>query len=129
MKLIDAYNQKLSWDLFNFVISSTTLLRQIFLRKGDIIKYHISYSLWSNLKAELATVDDISSWYLGNGDSISLWFDNWCGTLLHINMDDPFSIVDQKVSNIVDNGRWDFLKSSIHSFLYSLVDSLLSYSF
>ncbi|XP_058776939.1 uncharacterized protein LOC131651284 [Vicia villosa] len=66
----------------------TTVLRLRVQRKGSFIKHHIYSSLWSSLKAKLATVVDNSSWCLGNGASINLWFDNWCGMPFHLDMSD-----------------------------------------
>lgn len=104
VKLNEAFNLKIAWDFLIFSESWAVLLRSRILRKGKFIKHHIFSSIWSSLKYELQTILDNFAWCLDNGESISLWFDNWCSDPFYLEVDDMNGLVDRKVSNIIVNG-------------------------
>ncbi|XP_058783723.1 uncharacterized protein LOC131658448 [Vicia villosa] len=55
-------------------------------------------------------MENNTSWIMGCGTSISLWYDAWCGSPLHTELAYAAAIIDQKVSSIITDGRWDFSK-------------------
>lgn len=112
VKMNDAFNLKLAWDLVNSSDSWALLLRKRTLRKGKFIQHHIFSSLWSSLKYELNTDMDNSSRCFGNGESISLWYDNWYGDPFNLEADDLNGLIDHKVSEILVNCEWNFSKSA-----------------
>ncbi|XP_058746496.1 uncharacterized protein LOC131619414 [Vicia villosa] len=125
IKVNETFNLKLAWDFLTSTEPWAVLLRERVLRKGSYIKHHISFSLWSSLKHDLATIVDNSSWNLGNVEAISLWFDRWCGEPLHLEVVDPSCLVDQTISSIISNGRWDFDKA-ISPILLALCTRILA---
>ncbi|XP_058784485.1 uncharacterized protein LOC131659290 [Vicia villosa] len=78
VKLNEAFNLQLAWNLVTSSDPWVLLLRKRTLRK----------------------------------ESISFWYDNWCGDPFHLEVDDPNGLIDQKVSEIFVNGDWDFSKSA-----------------
>ncbi|XP_058775306.1 uncharacterized protein LOC131649564 [Vicia villosa] len=106
-----AFKLKLAWDFFQSNSSWTVLLRQRVFHKGKIISHHIFSSIWSSLKSEMHNIEENFSWCLGDGATIMLWSDKWCGESLQLGMDDPSAIVDQPVRSLIVNGCWDFTKS------------------
>ncbi|XP_058776768.1 uncharacterized protein LOC131651114 [Vicia villosa] len=96
VKLNEASNLKLAWDLLSSSDSWAILMRQRVMRKHKIINHHIFSSIWSSVKSEMPSVLANSSWCLGNGKDISLWYANWCGAPLFSSFTDPTSIKDQK---------------------------------
>lgn len=60
----------------------------------------------------MSNVIDNSSWCLGDGTFISLWFDNWCGYPLCLDDDASISLDDQTINEIMVNAHCDFAKSS-----------------
>ncbi|XP_058755290.1 uncharacterized protein LOC131628440 [Vicia villosa] len=111
VKLNEASNLKLAWDLLSSSDSWAILMRQRVMRKHKIINHYIFSSIWSSVKSEMPSVLANSSWCLGNGKDISSWYDNWCGAPLFSSFTDLTSIKDQNVSSIIVNGNWDFSKA------------------
>ncbi|KAI5393298.1 hypothetical protein KIW84_060425 [Lathyrus oleraceus] len=111
-KLNEASGLKLARDTLNYANNWASLLREIVIRNNKSITYHVFSSIWSNTKLELNNVLDNSSWCLGDGKSISLWFDNWCGSPLFMD-GDALSLIEDYTTNIIMvNVHWDFSKSS-----------------
>ncbi|XP_058763321.1 uncharacterized protein LOC131636708 [Vicia villosa] len=69
------------------------LLRQRVFRKQKIIKHHIFSSIWSSIKSEIPTVENNTSCPLNN------------------EVVDAAVIVDQTVSSIITDAKWDFSKA------------------
>ncbi|XP_058775252.1 uncharacterized protein LOC131649507 [Vicia villosa] len=110
ISLNDAYNLKMAWDLHNSVEPWAHFLRQRVFRKQNIIKHHIFSSIWASIKPEMPTMENNTSWLLGCGSKISLWYDAWCGSPLSNDLVDAAGIVDQIVRSIITDGKWDFSK-------------------
>ncbi|XP_058764477.1 uncharacterized protein LOC131637902 [Vicia villosa] len=57
---------------------------------------------------------DNSTCVLGNGSSISLWSDRWCGSPLFLHSDAPVLFEEHSVDRLLINGSWDFSRSATY---------------
>jgi hypothetical protein len=109
IKLNEASNLKLCWDLLHSEASWVKVLTDRVLGNGKPINHHISSSLWSSIKSEFNVIMDNSSWQLGSGQNILLWEDAWCGEplkdRLHIN-ETLFRELPGKVCDLIHNRSW-----------------------
>lgn len=90
-----ATNLKPTWDFLNLEEHWTILVRSWIMRKNKLIKHHILSSIWSNIKVEIPIISDNSSWIIGNGNSISFWFDSWYGDPLHLEVFNSWRVISQ----------------------------------
>lgn len=51
VRLNEATNIKLGWDMMNNIESWDTLLKNRIMRTNDVIKYHIFSTIWTGIKA------------------------------------------------------------------------------
>jgi len=79
VKLNEANNLKLSWEMLNSKQPWAISLKDKVIKKRSPITYHVSSSIWSSIKSEYPIILENSSWLLGNGENINFWSDNWCG--------------------------------------------------
>jgi hypothetical protein len=107
--LNDAANLKLCWDLLNSGEDWAMILKSRALRNGIMVKHHIFSSLWSSIKQEVHVIISNASWKVGNGQSINLWMDAWCGNSLAETLNIHTSVLiwlPKKVSDIIHNQHW-----------------------
>lgn len=111
--LNEATNLKLCWDMMISDESYAIILKCRTLRRFDMIKHHIFFSVWQGIKSEYNLLTSKTSWIIGHGSSISFWTESWCGapliletsiSFLHNKDIDPFA----KISDILLNGQWHF---------------------
>lgn len=79
ISLNEAYNLKLCWDMMQSNEDWAKILKCRAIKGNKAIRYHISSSIWSSIKAEFPKVIENSYWLLGNGKDINFWKDAWCG--------------------------------------------------
>lgn len=113
-KLNEDFKLKLAWELVNFDSNWTVLLCNRVTRKNNFITHHIFSSIWSSVKQEMNNVLENFSWYLGNGRSISLSFNYWCGFPSFLHSDALDLIEDHLVNLLLVNSSWDFYGSAIN---------------
>ena len=108
-KINEASNLKLCWEMMHSDNLWATFLRSRVKRGNKFIGYHIFSSLWSGIKSQAHTINEISMWLLGDGESINFWNYNWCGTPLV----DLFNIPSQlhinlhsTVSQYIHSSQW-----------------------
>ncbi|GAU44836.1 hypothetical protein TSUD_280370 [Trifolium subterraneum] len=85
------------------------ILKSRALRNGIMVKHHIFSSLWSSIKQEVHVIISNASWKVGNGQSINLWMDAWCGNSLAETLNIHTSVLiwlPKKVSDIIHNQHW-----------------------
>lgn len=82
IKINEASNLKLCWNLLNYDEMWAVILRNRVLRDRRHIAHHVSSSIWSSVKSEYTTILENSTFLLGNGENIKFWTDSWCGPLL-----------------------------------------------
>ncbi|KAI5399067.1 hypothetical protein KIW84_064436 [Lathyrus oleraceus] len=76
--LNEASNLKLAWELMYSNDDWACILRDKVIISNGVIKYGISASIWQGIKAEIITIQEHSSWRLGDGASVNFWKDrNW----------------------------------------------------
>ncbi|XP_058761813.1 uncharacterized protein LOC131635226 [Vicia villosa] len=110
VKLNEAANLKLCWDLSNSKEQWACLLKARVLRDGKEISYHIFPSLWSSMRASLKDVKGNSSWLIGNGNRIKFWSDNWNGSAVLESLNatggsHPF--LKDKAAAYIQNCKWN----------------------
>lgn len=79
IKLNEATNLKMCWDLLKSKEQWAHLLRSRVLRNSNCIRHHIFSSIWSGIKHEYSMIKENTSWIVGNGEIINFWLDAWCG--------------------------------------------------
>lgn len=79
IKINEASNLKLCWNLLNSDEMWAVILKNRVLRYRRHIVHHVSSSIWSNVKSEYTTFHENSTCLLGNGENIKFWTDSWCG--------------------------------------------------
>ncbi|PNX56603.1 ribonuclease H, partial [Trifolium pratense] len=122
ISLNEASNLRLCWELIHSEASWAKILCDRVLRNGKTITHHISSSLWSSIKLEYMVIMENSSWQIGNGKSIQLWEDSWCGAPLKETLDISENVLKwlpSKVSDIIVN-----YTLSLPQFLVDLFPSL-----
>lgn len=67
VRLNEAFNLKLSWDLLNNNESCAILLRNRIFKGVGLIRYHIFSTLWTDIIAEYSDMWNNSSWSIGSG--------------------------------------------------------------
>jgi hypothetical protein len=104
-----ATNLKLCWDLMHSDEDWAKILRSRVLRNGKAINYHVYSSIWSSVKHEVQVISDNSCWKVGNGQSINLWTDSWCGEPLASSQNIHPNVLfwlPSKVSDFIQNQTW-----------------------
>ncbi|PNY16683.1 reverse transcriptase [Trifolium pratense] len=73
---------------------------------GVPVARYIRSSVWPGIKPHIATVNQQTRWFIGSGDNILFWSDNWLGNylieLLHI----PQSLQGTVRSFTHNNNSW-----------------------
>lgn len=80
LKLNEETNLKLVWDLLTRKEDWENILKGRVFKSYGLIKHHIFSSLSSSVKLELCIVNMHSCGSLGNGKSIMVCQDVWCGS-------------------------------------------------
>lgn len=109
IKLNEATNLKMCWDLIQSKEDWAILLRSRVLRQSKCIKHHVFSSIWSGTKNEYQVIRDNSRWIVGNGETINLWLDDWCGESLIQSFNLQPTQVSQfpmKLCNYIQNFHW-----------------------
>jgi len=78
--LNEATNLKQCWNIMQSEENWARILRSIFIRDNRCITHHISSSLWSSIKSEFRTVQENTTWFVGNGENTTaglLWMRSW----------------------------------------------------
>jgi ribonuclease HI len=110
IKLNEATNLKLGWDLLHSDSSWAKLLRARALRNGRPILHHIFSSLWAGVKTEYSNIKSNSVWIIGDGSSISFWHDNWSGSPLTSKLAIPDQVsgsLQATVRDFIFNNKWN----------------------
>ncbi|KAI5412083.1 hypothetical protein KIW84_056950 [Lathyrus oleraceus] len=87
-----AFNMKLCWDLPNSSESWALMLKSRLLRDGIPFKYHITSSIWSNIKSEVEGVSNNTRIILSDGRNTNFLLDHWCDPHLISRIQDPEDI-------------------------------------
>lgn len=107
IKLNEATNLKMCWDLLRSKEQWAHLLRSRVLRTSTCIRHHIFSSIWSGIKQEYYVIKENSSWIVGNGETINFWLDDWCGAPLSLNLHShQISDFPRKLCNYIQHFRW-----------------------
>lgn len=113
MRLNDAHNLQLDWDLFSSSDSWVIILwNRIFKSKGTI-KYHIFSIIWTRVKSEFSNIISNTSLIIGSDKDLRFWLDNWCGQPLINYSSLEFLaykdiIPNNKVSDFIFYSNWNF---------------------
>ncbi|CAJ2642122.1 unnamed protein product [Trifolium pratense] len=110
LRLNEAANLKLCWDLLLSKEDWAIILKKRVLRNGNVINHHVFSSIWSSVKTEFSTVMNNSSWKVGTGQNINLWLDSWCGGTLAqtLNVNQNVLVwLPSKVSDIIHDQKWN----------------------
>lgn len=78
VRLNEAKNLRLMWNLRTSKESWKILLKNRFIKRNKIIKYHIYSTIWTCIKSAFAILDNNSNWFIGNCKDIRFWSDSWC---------------------------------------------------
>jgi len=110
VRLNEAFNLKLGWDMLHSNEEWANILRSRAIKRRKPINHHIFSSLWNGIKHELPVITENSTWLIGNGKNVNFWYDNWCGDSLQ----NTFNLSDteannypQSVSNFITNSHWN----------------------
>jgi hypothetical protein len=79
VKLNEASNLKMCWNLANSDENWAIALRSKTIREGKIINLHIFSSLWSSVKSEYPSILENSLSLIGDGKHTNFWTDRWGG--------------------------------------------------
>lgn len=113
IRLNEATNLKLGWDLLNNNDSWATLLKNRVLRSHGWINYHIFSTIWTSMKSLFLTIHLNFSWSLESGRLIKFWKDSWCGLplLSHTSQDflhDKDINANVVIVDLIFNRQWSF---------------------
>ena len=107
----DSLMLKFAWELLSMDCQWASLFKIKYFINGRPCLRYMKSSIWPSIKMHISTVSSNSLWFIGNGNNINLWSDNWLGEplldLLHIdvNIHDLFS---GTVADVIENGNWNF---------------------
>jgi hypothetical protein len=79
------------------------------MKNGKLINHHVYSSIWSSVKHEVHVIKENSCWKVGNGQSINLWTDSWCGEPLASSQNIHPNVLiwlPNKVSDLIQNQAW-----------------------
>jgi hypothetical protein len=109
LRLNEAANLKLCWDLLLFEEDWAIILKKRVFKNGIVINHHVFSSIWSSVKSEYSIIMNNASWKVGSGLNINLWLDSWCGKplfqSLNIQQNDLLWL-PSKVSDIIQDQKW-----------------------
>lgn len=109
IRLNEASNLKLCWNLANSDMPWARILRSRTFRKGSTINYHIFSSLWSGIKSEFSIIREHSMVLIGDGDNTNFWTDSWGGPPLCDIFQIPINVqplLQSRVSDFIHNFQW-----------------------
>jgi len=98
-----------SWKLFTQNSQCSLLFQARFLSFGLPRNRYFKSSVWPGVKDNLNIVAANSRWIIGNGESISVWFDNWLGDTLAALLDlhpQVFPRLKATLASVIADGKW-----------------------
>ncbi|KAF5175979.1 hypothetical protein FRX31_034434 [Thalictrum thalictroides] len=70
----------MAWSFLNGESQFAKYMRSKYCnRDGDLIEYHKRSSLWPRLKWGIVYMKRQTTWVVGDGSTIDLWRNSWCG--------------------------------------------------
>jgi len=105
----EAGNLKNCWEILQSDLQWAKLVRSRVLRSNKPIRHFVSSSVWNGAKHKFQTIQDNVTWKIGNGESIRLWLDSWCGEPLatYLNIPDHLHhLLQSKLSTYLMDHRW-----------------------
>jgi hypothetical protein len=101
----------LCWKLCSQTSQWSIMFQERFLSYGLPRNRYFKSSVWPGVKDKLCIVATNSRWIIGNGENISLWFDNWLGetlvTLFNLNLQ-LYPKLKASLASVIVDGRWQF---------------------
>jgi len=125
--LNEATNLKQCWNLLQSEEKWASILIRKIIRRNRCISYHISSSIWSNTKAKFQTIQDNTTWLIGDGADVNFWIDSWCGDPIAQTFnisDDILQQFPQNLSSYILNNHWNI--SEDLNFLFPNLRSLIT---
>ncbi|KAF6150324.1 hypothetical protein GIB67_034023 [Kingdonia uniflora] len=81
-------------------------------KSGERIKYHKSFSVWTEIKFAEPITKPFIGWIIGNGKKVDFWRDTWATSIpLQEHIDLPnhlWKLCTAKVSDFINPDGWDF---------------------
>ncbi|CAL0322191.1 unnamed protein product [Lupinus luteus] len=100
---------KLAWNFKASDLDWTILFRQRFFKHDKMRSNYVKYSIWPGIKRVWNEINENCIWIVGNGSTISYWFDNWLGTPLVETLHIPSHLQNSlwaKVSDFIQDKHW-----------------------
>ncbi|CAL0327859.1 unnamed protein product [Lupinus luteus] len=100
---------KLAWDFKSSDLEWTTLYKQRFFKHDRMRSTYVKSSIWPGIKRVWTEINENCIWIVGNGTTISYWFDNWLGTPLVETLHIPNHLHNSlwaKVFDFIQDQHW-----------------------
>jgi len=128
-KVNEGANLKLCWEMIHCNLPWSQFLKNRVMKNQQLVKYHISSSIWSGIKHKFTEVILNSSWLVGNGSEINFWTDNWCGETLVSTLNIApiiHPLLKSSVSDFINGTSWNIPASLVQIFpiLQSIINKV-----
>lgn len=105
----DAALLKLCWQMFTSEDQWASFCRARFLRGRAPVSHYVSSSIWPSINRFFHTVQENTSWQLGDGNTINFWTNKWLSQPVVDLLSIPnhlHPLLSAKVKDFITNGSW-----------------------